>query len=345
MSLFDVAVIGAGPSGCTAATLLARAGRRVALIDPGREGARVGETLPSAAQRLLAELDLPGPPDAPHRPVRGVISAWGGPPVIEDFLGTPDGVAWRLDRPSFDRALENAAIDAGAKRLFIHVRGLHRKDTAWQLDTATGPLRAKRLIDASGRRAVAARMLGVPRVRQVPQVAAWCIGQPLPQDHAGTDRTLIDAGASGWWYGAILPDRRPLAIYHCAPERANRLRRNSALWHEALTRSDVLSWHLPTAAFDGAQLEFCDASGAFTHPVCGEGWLACGDAALAFDPIASQGLFHALRSAQAAAGVLLSPDETTAADSYAHEMTAVWDSYTARHAAVYTQLERDRITA
>ena len=34
--------------------------------------------------------------------------------------------------------------------------------------------------------------------------------------------------------------------------------------------------------------------------------MAVGDAASAFDPIASQGLFHALSSAQVAAGALLS---------------------------------------
>jgi flavin-dependent dehydrogenase len=36
-------------------------------------------------------------------------------------------------------------------------------------------------------------------------------------------------------------------------------------------------------------------------PPTGEGWLAAGDAALSFDPLSSQGLFHALYSGLASA--------------------------------------------
>ena len=43
----------------------------------------------------------------------------------------------------------------------------------------------------------------------------------------------------------------------------------------------------------------------------GEGWIAVGDAASAFDPIASQGLFNALSSALVVCGALISPDRSS----------------------------------
>ena len=55
----DVAIVGGGPAGATAALTLARAGLLVFLIEGLRyERPRVGETLPPSAQPLLHRLGL-----------------------------------------------------------------------------------------------------------------------------------------------------------------------------------------------------------------------------------------------------------------------------------------------
>ncbi|MFL5284648.1 MAG: NAD(P)/FAD-dependent oxidoreductase [Rhodopila sp.] len=46
---------------------------------------------------------------------------------------------------------------------------------------------------------------------------------------------------------------------------------------------------------------FCAAHSAFLAPASGDGWLAAGDAAMAFDPLSSQGLFNAIYTGLAAA--------------------------------------------
>jgi hypothetical protein len=51
-----------------------------------------------------------------------------------------------------------------------------------------------------------------------------------------------------------------------------------------------------------------DASACILSQAAGNGWIAIGDAATSFDPISSQGLFNALSSALAAAGLLLSEE-------------------------------------
>jgi len=46
---------------------------------------------------------------------------------------------------------------------------------------------------------------------------------------------------------------------------------------------------------------FCAASGGYLDPSAGPGWIAAGDAAQSYDPLASQGLFNALYTGLAAA--------------------------------------------
>ena len=53
-------------------------------------------------------------------------------------------------------------------------------------------------------------------------------------------------------------------------------------------------WTAPRAGF-------CAASGGYLEPAAGPGWIAAGDAAQSYDPLASQGLFNALYTGLAAA--------------------------------------------
>jgi len=92
-----------------------------------------------------------------------------------------------------------------------------------------------------------------------------------------------------------------------------------------------------------------DASGARLERFAGDGWLAVGDAALAFDPLSSQSLFDALytglRGAEAIAADLAgeggAPEARTA---YAERLESVRAAYR-RHLHLYYRAEtrwRDR---
>ena len=75
---YDVAIVGAGAAGATAALLLARAGVRVALVRRRPRGFdRPAEICSPATRRLMRALQLPTP-DATDdaRACRGVLSTW-----------------------------------------------------------------------------------------------------------------------------------------------------------------------------------------------------------------------------------------------------------------------------
>lgn len=304
-AVYDVAVAGAGPAGAVAACLLARAGCSVLLCDPrlGDHAAPVkpGEALPGAAERLLRACDLPLPGDSGrHRPIGGNISVWGWPtPIHRDFMNEPDGAGWRLDRAAFEAELVCAALAAGAEALPLHLTRVAREDAHWRLRSRDGAeWRAAWLVDASGRAASLARRLGATRRRDEPLVAVVGRGRANPAYRL--NRTLVEAVPRGWWYAALLPDGAPVFMLHTGPDEAARLLARPEEWRAALAATQHVSATFSDPVFD-APPRAHEACGAWLEPVHGPGWVACGDAALSFDPAAAQGILSALHGGMAVA--------------------------------------------
>jgi flavin-dependent dehydrogenase len=77
--------------------------------------------------------------------------------------------------------------------------------------------------------------------------------------------------------------------------------------------------------------------------VAGDGWVAAGDAAAAFDPISSLGIGFSLRSGMEAARVAVAAAEGgdgAAAAAYAASVTRIYEDYRARHRGIYLQERR-----
>lgn len=336
-------MIGAGPAGAIAAAGLAGRGLDVALIDPGpRNGPVIGETLPAIAAEMLARHGFPGPLDDPiHMPISGTISAWDGPTVTQSSLDEPGGTAWRLDRSAFDAALVSAAKDAGAKLVTDTVMSVRQDDGLWHLTTDGETLTAGMVVDASGRRAVLGRALNLPRHRQDRQIAVWAVGAICPEPR--TSKTLIEGLDGEWWYGAVLPSGNPIAALHCSVERALTIRRQPRDWHVCLAKAEILASRLCPEVFAEASLQFTEASGNAAVTPAGQGWVACGDAAIAFDPMAAQGLLNAVRTGLAVPDALTGGAEGRS--RYCAELRDVWSTYAARHEVLKARLRLSAMKA
>jgi flavin-dependent dehydrogenase len=302
---FEVIVAGAGPAGAALANALAREGVRVLLVDPLRPlYHKIGESMPGAALPLLRALSLPVPVEGgPHRKIRGNSSCWGSAELqYVDFLFQRDGPSWRLDRLKFDADLRAAAVASGVSLVRASIDSATRKRATWSVEFSDGQFaKARWLVDATGRRAAVARLLGVPRQRDEPLVAVYAISRPAEKSEF--DRTLVEATASGWWYAAWLPQGAALAAFHVTPRDAARLKREPAHWLHAYAKTRYVRAMLAGARF-AEELHAADAAGARLEQFAGPGWLACGDAALSFDPLSAQGIYFALFSARCAAQVI-----------------------------------------
>ena len=300
----DVLIVGAGPAGATAALNLAPL-RSVAIIERNAEPApRIGESLPAAARRLFRDMGLLESFLAEgHAPCYGNRSVWGdGQPQEVDALRDPDGHGWHLDRVRFERWLRDAAASRGAHLIAPATVGrIERDGDAWRVETEAMTLRASLLLDAAGRTAPIARRLGAQTRIDDRLVCGWVYGRDAGRRSRGL--TFVESAEDGWWYTAPMPNgRRVLAFHTDADLPAARIARDrDALLERARATRELASW-LDDAGFVADETAgFTAAHSATLEPCAGDGFLAAGDAALAFDPLSSQGLLNALFTGLAAA--------------------------------------------
>ncbi len=293
----DVVVAGAGPAGSAAAIVLARAGHRVLLADP-RAGApprfKIGETVPAIVAAALRDLGIGADRIDASGAIRctGTAAAWGGGPLLRrDAIADPYGHGWHVDRPRFDALLLAKARDAGAqvRRARVTVRAVD--EHAVRVHVGAEEVSCRWIVDASGRQAAIARSLGARRDRADRLVAVYATVRVPGADVDA--RTRIEATPSGWWYSALVARGRRVVAFLTDPDLLDRALRTRAGFAAALAATRNV-----TPASASVELVYGPATtaahGARLVPEHGGRWLAVGDAALAFDPLSSQGILNAL---------------------------------------------------
>lgn len=303
--VWDVLVVGAGPAGAVAAATLAEQGLLVALLEKDLSPeAKPGEVLtPNAIPILfhLGLLDLIETNGNLACPLACIDRAWSrARPNREHFLGHPGGRAWVIDRVALEQLLVSRAIRAGV-HVFLghHVRGLIRRHGCWSVQTRSseGPasLHAAFVVDAGGRAATVARRLGAKRKRLFRLLALHVQSAPDRERHSEPASLTIEAAAVGWWYAVCGPGQMlTCALFTHDPDRARSNAARSALLAAFDDTISLPSW--TKGLVRSGRVRSVDASPSFLDHPAGEGWLAIGDAAASFDPIASQGLVNALSS-------------------------------------------------
>lgn len=279
----DVVVAGAGPAGATLARLLALRGLDVVLADPAQRGTeRLEMVAPSslsvfAAAGVAVVLDDP----AIALPCLGIRRRWGSIETqTDEFLRHPGGRGFTVNRSAFDMALRSMAEDAGAAAITGRLCGASRARgrTLCRIATDRGvrSISARIAVDATGRSAALARRMGARHILHERLIASLRSRSAAGDGHLWL--CVVD-DVGGWSYSLDGPGRQ------------------REIWRVSRR-----------TAGSGIRV---NASAACLSDAAGAGWIAIGDAACAFDPIASQGLFHAISTALVAAGIILSTEGLT----------------------------------
>ncbi len=346
---FDVVVLGGGPTGTATAIALARAGKSVAVLERSRyDRGRIGEILPPVARLPLTQLGVWDRFIAEgHTQSPGILSAWGQDRLYENhFVFNPYGHGWHLDRRRFDELLALVAEETGASvRRGARVTScLPVAPRGWQIEFASdgesNNLRAAFLVYATGRACLLAHWHGVGRIFHDRLVGLVGFFSALTAERKRDYQTLIEAAESGWWYSAWLSDSRLVVAYMTDADLIPK-GGVSEYWHDRLeqaphTRSQTIGCAPETNVRSVA------ANSYRMDLVTGNNWLAAGDAAMAFDPLSSQGIYHALRSGLLAARAIedCQAGDQTALEEYSRETQRRFDTYLRMRAEYYSQERR-----
>lgn len=295
-----VAIVGGGPAGAVAALVLARRGVRVTVLESSSSSvAKAGETLPPGLRPLLRKLGLESwlERDGQLRS-QGNRSLWGSSePDESPFLSNPHGEGWHVDRRRFEERLAEAAREAGAEwRWGSRVARCARVEGSWRLELGPSEvLRADFVADATGLAAHLARRRGARRMRYDRLIGVS--GLLSSRAPAEDTYTLVEAIPNGWWYSALLGDGRLAVAFLTDGDLLDRVVTRPSAWWERLGETKATRQRVEAGGYElGSELRTLPAESSRLDRIAGDGWLALGDAAAAYDPLSSYGVASAMAS-------------------------------------------------
>jgi flavin-dependent dehydrogenase len=301
-----VLIVGGGPAGLATAMALARHPIAAVVVERTTyTDLRIGEHLAPAGVLTLRALDAGSHLRLEsHAASAGVEAYWGSETASHmDYFSHPGQRGVNLFRPRFDAELARACERSGATVL----RGAtllraHPKDSGWdadvEVDGKTRHFAVALIVDASGRAATFARRQGARVRAEDRQIAIACFAE---QANGGADtRSTVETVETGWWYSAPIGAERRIVMLVTDDDLLPKEEDRATWWLRELARTT----RLPHGFRDHRlpeRLVLRSARSQRLDAMCGTNWLAVGDAAMAFDPLSSQGIVKAFDHAHRAA--------------------------------------------
>jgi geranylgeranyl reductase family protein len=308
----DVVVVGAGPAGSTAATMLARAGRTVMLIDKASfpRDKCCGDGLTTLALRELEQLGL-DPAAVPNWCT--VEAAWLRSPSGREVcvpLPTDQGIfAATTPRRELDAALLELARTAGARILDGHaLNGITRVQDAIDLDIeGVGTVRTRYVVAADGMWSPTRKLLGLS---ETGYLGEWHAFRQYARNVTGTarDRLYVWFEADllpGYMWSFPLPDGRVNIGFGVQRDGRRKVQDMKALWIDLLARPHIVEALGPDVQLEDRHTAWPIPAG-IDHATLSSGRvLFVGDAARASDTMTGEGIGQAVLTGRLAAEAII----------------------------------------
>lgn len=382
-----VVILGGGVAGCAAALAIHALGRGFTLTiveksDPGLSSShpRIGETIQAHVVVLLQRLGLwQSFLQCDFLPAYGTAAAWGeSEPYCNESIASPYGHGWHVDRVRFDQWLVTQVKSRGIEYLTqSQLNESEYRDGKWRCEIRSVGTESDTkidcdfIIDATGRQAIFSRKHGAKRIFDDKLIAMYrflkddrtCSSEVMENNEPIYDTcTLIESHNAGWWYSAYLPNNRWVVSFMCDADLAKEEGfKQPQKWLELLKESPNTYRRLAPRLQELNAAENTDVGITLTaaHSQCldfcvGEAWLAVGDAASAYDPLSSLGIFKAFRTAIYASYAIsdylfpiasphsskLNQVSRKALEKYQHVVTQEYKSYRIKQREYYEEEQR-----
>ncbi len=331
----DVVVIGGGPAGSTASTLIAQQGRSVTLFERERfPRFHIGESLIPETYWVLQRLNLLGKLKASRLIKKysvqfineaGRLSA---PFYFWEHKPQESSQTWQVFRQDFDQMLIENAREHGVA---VH-EATRVVDVLFDGDRACGvrvrtedgqehDVAARVVVDASGQSSVIQNKFGLrvldPKLKKAAVWTYWAdVWRGVGQDEGAT-LVAQTKGKKGWfWYIPLHDNRVSVGVVADYDEMFKTgLKDLDAIYHREVERCPAVKERLA----GGKQCAEFFAAKEYTYKskqLAGNNWVLIGDAFGFLDPLYSSGVCLALKSGQLAADTIcagLAKGDTSAA--------------------------------
>jgi flavin-dependent dehydrogenase len=318
----DVIVVGGGPAGSTASTLMSQQGLRVTLFERERfPRFHIGESLIPETYWVLKRLDML-PKMQRSRFVKkysvqfvnaaGKLSA---PFYFCDNKPHECSQTWQVVRSEFDQMmLENAReqgvdVHEGTRVVDVLFEGEQAVGVTIQDGSGRRDVRARVIVDASGQNGLLQNRFNL-RVWDpvLNKSAVWTYWQGAYRDtgkNEGATMVLQTADKHGWfWYIPLHDDRVSVGVVAPAQQLLKGRGPAERIYTEEVEKCPAVQERLSGARRITGYFVTKDYSYR-AKQAAGEGWVLIGDAYAFLDPLYSSGVLLALRSGEMAADAIL----------------------------------------
>ena len=323
----DVVIIGGGPAGSTASTLIAQQGYRVELFERERfPRFHIGESLIPETYWVLKRLNMLPKMQQSHFVKKYSVQFFSpdgkasAPFYFWDNKPHECSQTWQVARSEFDQMMLNNAREHGVKAY----EGVRVLDVLFEGDRAVGvkvknedgsvrDVRARVVVDASGQNGLLMNRLGL-RVwdPQLNKGAIWTYWEGAQRD-TGRDEgaTLIiqTRNERGWfWYIPLhnnIVSVGVVAHYDYLFKSRDNGRGNYAQTYDREVESCPAAKERVSKAKRVTGYFATKDYSYRSKQVAGNGWVLIGDAVGFLDPLYSSGVLLALRSGEMAAEAIL----------------------------------------
>src|SRR5438552_5013550 len=318
MNICDVAIIGGGPAGSTAAALLARAGRRVIIFERERfPRFHIGDTLQPFSMEAFIRLELhekflrAGFMKKFGGEMFGACSEQGTKFYFKDAFRSQTDHAYQVTRGDFDKVLLDDEAESGAE---VHEETAVERvifseedvDLCLVANGSSRNVRARYVIDASGRNSVLGNHFRIKKIYdhlQKLSIFAHYDGVWRAEGIDGTLTALIRGIDRWFWIIPLTPERTSIGVVLDSEVfRKSKLSAEDFL-ERALVEQPIIAKRMTNAGRASKVHVATDFSYRSTK-LQGKRWLLAGDAAGFIDPIFSSGVFLAVFSGEQCADVL-----------------------------------------
>jgi flavin-dependent dehydrogenase len=317
--LYDVAIIGGGPAGSTAATLLARAGRRVIVCEREKfPRFHIGESLLPVSMQTFTRLGV-------HEKFAqaGFLRKYGGEMAgacsdegvkfyFKDGYRSQTDSSYQVPRAEFDKVLLDHAGESGAEiREETAIKEVRFFDDHAELQvqpSAAAPQKvsARYVIDASGRHSVLGNHFKLKETYpHLQKISIFAHYQAIEAEE-GRDGTLtrqVRAADRWFWYIPLPNERASVGIVLDTALFKQARKSPEQFLEESLAEQPFLARRMTHAR----RVTPVYASADFSYRqsrLTGARWMLAGDAAGFIDPVFSSGVFLALLAGEQCADIL-----------------------------------------